>query len=180
MTPGRPAVERIAHPGPALLLELERLDREAMGETAAGRFTLRALAETGQLFILREGGEIAAVAQYLARLGVPEAAHLFGFFTVERFRGRGLGRTLLRESLARLAGEGIRQVDLTVEPSNVAALGLYRANGFHEIARSADHYGPGATRLVLEARLAPEVSCGRRILGTPTVDSSADGRDISS
>lgn len=148
-------VERIEAPAPALLLELERLDRAAMGETAAGRYTLRAIVDHGHLFAIRAGGGIAGCAQYLAHAGDPFAVHLFGFFVAADHRGTGLGRELLRASLETLRTLGVRRVDLTVEPGNAAAIALYRSAGFGRDVRSADHYGPGEDRLILECALAP-------------------------
>jgi mycothiol synthase len=46
------------------------------------------------------------------------------------WRGRGLGRELLRHGVARLRGRGAGVINLTVEADNELALGLYRRNGF--------------------------------------------------
>lgn len=152
-------VERISAPGGEELLELERLDAAAMGGAGAGRYTLRAVADCGWLFVARAPDGIAACAQYLPRAGDPASVHLFGLFTVERYRGLGAGGTLLRGSLAALAACGVRRVDLTVAPGNAAAISLYRKAGFRETGRCADHYGPGEARLIqtiaLDAAGAP-------------------------
>jgi ribosomal protein S18 acetylase RimI-like enzyme len=60
----------------------------------------------------------------LAYLGVvPEA------------RGRGVGREMLRETLARARAAGAREVTLCVDERNAAACGLYRGCGFEPFDR---------------------------------------------
>jgi mycothiol synthase len=46
------------------------------------------------------------------------------------WRGRGLGRELLRWSIARLRAVGAETIELSVEAANERALGLYRRTGF--------------------------------------------------
>ena len=51
-------------------------------------------------------------------------------FFMRAWRGRGLGRKLLRWSVAALRARGAGDVWLSVEAENVAALRLYEAEGF--------------------------------------------------
>jgi mycothiol synthase len=46
------------------------------------------------------------------------------------WRGRGLGRELLRWSVTTLRARGAERIELSVEAGNVRATGLYRAHGF--------------------------------------------------
>jgi len=49
------------------------------------------------------------------------------------WRGRGLGRELLRWGVARLRSGGAGRVQLSVEAENELALGLYRRTGFEPV-----------------------------------------------
>jgi ribosomal protein S18 acetylase RimI-like enzyme len=49
---------------------------------------------------------------------------------VPAWRGRGLGRGLLRWAVGELRRRGIERIDLSVEAENEAATQLYRAHGF--------------------------------------------------
>lgn len=49
---------------------------------------------------------------------------------VPAWRGRGLGRTLLRWGVATLRARGAGRIELSVEAANERATGLYRAHGF--------------------------------------------------
>ena len=57
-------------------------------------------------------------------------------------RGQGRGRSLLRALLAAAAERGAREVFLEVRADNPSAEGLYRAEGFEEIARRPHYYQP--------------------------------------
>jgi ribosomal protein S18 acetylase RimI-like enzyme len=47
-----------------------------------------------------------------------------------RWRGRGLGRELLRWGIALCRARGAERIELSVEALNERALGLYRTDGF--------------------------------------------------
>jgi ribosomal-protein-alanine N-acetyltransferase len=69
-------------------------------------------------------------------------------------RGRGRGRTLLRALLAAAAERGAREVFLEVRADNPSAEGLYRAEGFEEIARRPHYYQPdGVDAIVMRLQL---------------------------
>ena len=75
-------------------------------------------------------------------------------------RGRGIGRMLLRTTLARLHGMGVAVVKLEVRESNEVARSLYATEGFEPIRRVPRYYRDGEDALVLVVDLA-EWSAGR-------------------
>ncbi|NNK15937.1 MAG: GNAT family N-acetyltransferase [Sulfitobacter sp.] len=50
-------------------------------------------------------------------------------------QGRGLGRALMQAALDTLTGQGLKQVELTVDETNTAAVGLYKDLGFTAFGR---------------------------------------------
>jgi ribosomal-protein-alanine N-acetyltransferase len=73
---------------------------------------------------------------------VLDEAHLLNIAVVAEQQQRGFG-AMLMESLCGVAREaGARRMFLDVRPSNVAALALYRRDGFAEIGRRRGYY-PG-------------------------------------
>jgi ribosomal protein S18 acetylase RimI-like enzyme len=56
---------------------------------------------------------------------------IFGMYVASEARGRGIGRALLQEALARAAAlPGLEQIHLDVVTTNRAAVALYRSFGF--------------------------------------------------
>ena len=70
------------------------------------------------------------------RLKVRHIAHLVGMMVRPGARGRGLGRALLAECIARIrAVPEVEMVTLTVTSSNAAAVALYHGAGFERYGR---------------------------------------------
>lgn len=57
------------------------------------------------------------------------------------FRGRGIAKALVAESLRRLRARGARRVRLEVRPGNVPAVRLYERAGFETRGRTHDSQG---------------------------------------
>jgi ribosomal-protein-alanine N-acetyltransferase len=70
------------------------------------------------------------------------------------FRNRGIGRALLSDTLARLAGAHVRSLFLEVEGANRPAIALYARMGFREVGRRSGYYRKpdGATEAALVLR----------------------------
>jgi ribosomal protein S18 acetylase RimI-like enzyme len=56
--------------------------------------------------------------------------YLSSLYVAPAHRGQGAGRRLVGHALAFAAAAGVRQVNLTVTATNVAALALYESQGF--------------------------------------------------
>ncbi len=123
------------------------------------------------------GGEIAALLASASTLGSaaldPATGRMRGFaisrlaadeaeiltIAVERaWRGRGVGRDLLREHLSRATLSGARAMFLEVDAANAAAIALYARFGFVQVGRREGYYrrldGKPATALVMRKELA--------------------------
>lgn len=73
------------------------------------------------------------------RRNVQHLAHLIGMMVADTHAGRGIGRALLGDTLARLrATPGLSQVTLSVTASNRAAVGLYTRHGFERYGSLVD------------------------------------------
>jgi len=136
------------------LWELGAVDADIFKDLAYPHFVLR------QLFDLYpEWWLVAAHTDGLRgySLGVPtfdrRKGWLLGLGVREPFRQRGYGRSLTEVSMRLLAGVGVREVYLTVEPGNRWALRLYRGLGFEVEGMGKDYFGPGEDRLIMVADL---------------------------
>ena len=72
---------------------------------------------------------------------LPPEAEIATFAVHPHWRGRGLGRALLRHALAWVCRRGdVQRVFLEVRVDNAPALALYRAFGFVEVGRRRGYY----------------------------------------
>lgn len=156
---------------PAELDSLRALDREVFAELAYPDFVLR------QMFDVHR--ECWLVAEHLSgligySLGVPNtdrtSAWLLGLAVDARFRNRGHGRRLTLASLRLVRSMGVRDVYLTVEPTNEIALTLYRHIGFSMVGLHHSYFGPGEDRLIM----------ARSFVGSPPPADSRSGSGCSS
>ncbi len=84
---------------------------------------------TDALLALKDG-QAAALLMVQA---VGELGCIAGLDVSERFRGQGLGRTMMSRALEICARSLFKHVFLTVVPTNAIAVGLYRKFGFEKI-----------------------------------------------
>jgi ribosomal-protein-alanine N-acetyltransferase len=83
-----------------------------------------------------------AVIGYYVLMAAAGEAHLLNLTIAPDWRRRGLGRALLDHSLARACDQQADSLFLEVRTSNLAAINLYRSQGFADLAVRRDYY-PG-------------------------------------
>jgi ribosomal-protein-alanine N-acetyltransferase len=105
------------------------------------------------LLVARERAGATPVAFVLA-WHVADEFELLDLATDPAFRRRGLGRALIERLLVEARERAASAVYLEVRPSNAAALSLYRATGFVELARRPRYYPDGEDALLLRRDLA--------------------------
>lgn len=69
-----------------------------------------------------------------------DEAHLLNLSVAANWQGRGYGRALLRHFMSLARDGACNFVSLEVRPSNLAAIRLYQAEGFREIAVRRGYY----------------------------------------
>lgn len=77
---------------------------------------------------------------YLVLMPAVDEAQLLDLTIAPEHQRQGLGRALLDEALEMARNMKMRRVLLEARLSNVAALGLYRTAGFHEIGLRRRYY----------------------------------------
>ncbi|MFF7307397.1 GNAT family N-acetyltransferase [Streptomyces sp. NPDC008137] len=130
------------------LPNIAQLDREVFADAAYPFFVLRQLFDVGFApIVVEDSGQICAYALYSAS---EARGWVLTLAVVRPARGRGLGRLLMREVLRCLRHRQVRQVLLTVEPTNTTAIDLYSSLGFTcGEAAHTDYFGPGEDRLIM-------------------------------
>lgn len=137
----------------ALIKKLVAIEKEAFGRGGLNEWGLPPLIYHGAVYIIEADNSPAGIAEYMRDLEEAELAYLYGLAIAQEYRGQGLGKQLLKESLQQVKDKGIKQVELTVDPDNDRACTLYRNFGFEEIERRQDEYGVGEDRLIMVREL---------------------------
>lgn len=104
-------------------------------------------------------GEAAPVAYGVMSIAGPRGAvqaEVQNLAVAPDHQRRGLGRALLADLIGRARGRGAAEMFLDVRAGNAAAIGLYVAFGFVEIAQRRAYYGPGDDAVVMRVSLAQQ------------------------
>ena len=134
--------------------KLKAIEKQAFGDAGLDEWNLVPFVRHGRVIALQNGDEVVGGAQYIRDWDDPSRAYLVGIAVDSSCRGKGLGTRFLGDSLALLAAEGIKYVELTVDPQNHGAVKVYAKKlGFETVGTRKDEYGAGEDRLVMEKRL---------------------------
>lgn len=138
----RPLTESDAEAYSALRLRALTEHPEAFGSSPADHPDLGGVRERfrtrwgagpdSQLLGALSGGELVGLC-HVARVPYAKSAHkgsITHMYVAPEARGRGLGRALLTEAIARARAWGIERLELAVVTDNAAALHLYASLGF--------------------------------------------------
>jgi len=148
----RLTIERVHRPPSDLLVELEKYEMEAFGETGLRTYDLVVMAEAGAVFLAYLGEEFVGGCQLLRMIDEPDFFYLVGFYVRPGWQGRSLGKAFLlgvADEIETLGGEGMV---LTVAPDNKRALKLYQSVGFVCESLVPHFYGKGHDRHILRWR----------------------------
>ncbi|MHB1405782.1 MAG: GNAT family N-acetyltransferase [Desulfitobacteriaceae bacterium] len=146
--------ERIQTFDLALIQRLVQLEIEAFGVGGLNEWHLIPLIRHGRVYAVRKNQEVVGLVQYMLDWDNPRKAYMMGVSIAKEVRGQGLGTELIKKSLQELANENIQEVELTVDPANVAAIRVYEEKlGFFAKKLRTDEYGKGENRIVMTLSL---------------------------
>lgn len=105
-------------------------------------------------YLVAEDGD--GIAGYAGLDHAGDTSDVMTIATLPRVRGRGLGRRLLEELVARSRAAGAERLLLEVRADNTAARGLYDSAGFRLLKTRRGYYPRGVDALVLALDLSQE------------------------
>lgn len=161
-------VEQVDEMDPSLLQALMEIEQEAFGRGGMNEWFLPPFARRGQVYALWVEGhrKPVGVVECMVTWGQPHCAYLFGMAIREGWRGKGLGTRFLRDICRRLRVMGFLTLELTVAPTNAAALRVYQGKlGFEPIALYPEEYGQGEDRLLMRLDLTRDLKAGEKRQG---------------
>lgn len=127
---------------PGDLEALLRVEEESFppGQRYSGLVFEYLLSLPGSVILLaEEGGEVIGYAAgYMEGRGV---GHVASLAVRPAFRGRGVGKELMKALEAELMTRGARRLRLEVRESNMVARRLYEGLGYRVVARLPKYYG---------------------------------------
>jgi len=134
--------------------KLIKIEKQAFGDAGLDEWGLVPLIRHGKVMALQYRDEIVGGAQFFRDFKNPSTVYLVGIAIDKNFRGKGLGTMFLNECLSLMKSDGIRCVELTVDPANGPAVKVYKEKlGFQTIEERKDEYGEGEDRLVMKRAL---------------------------
>lgn len=119
-----------------LLAELFTLENDFCPDREKQLHGLRLILDNpalGRLFVLRDQGRVAGMANLLITVSTAEGCRVAVLEDViigNEYRGKGLGRLLVEYVLAWAKTDGMTRITLLADRDNKAALGFYRKLGF--------------------------------------------------
>ncbi|MFD0436205.1 GNAT family N-acetyltransferase [Streptomyces sp. WAC 01325] len=133
------------------LPELLRVDREVFPEDPYPYFVLRQHIDVhGDRILVLDDGEYLHGYVLFVTTSDGYVCWVLSLAVSADQRGRGLGKRLMLEVLRQLRRERVHEVRLTVEPTNAAAITLYRTLGFStDGGVHRDYLGPGEDRIIM-------------------------------
>ncbi|MBN2073503.1 MAG: GNAT family N-acetyltransferase [Actinobacteria bacterium] len=137
---------------PVLLNDLKELEVRNLGSDAAiNQWVIPVIIRYGKFMVVRRTGDsrIAGVCQVLRSFDECKKAFIHSFYVDKGFRRKGIGKLLLEKMLEILQSCGFESVELTVDPSNTAAVRLYSSSGFKKAGSRKDEYGRGIDRYLM-------------------------------
>lgn len=130
------------------------LEQESFGNGGMNEWHLVPMIRHGRVFIALEQGEFLGSVQYLLDWEQPQKAYMFGIAITKKWQGKGIGTAFLKETFVQLLNDGIKEVELTVDPLNAAAIKVYQDKlNFAVTEFRKDEYGPGEDRVVMKVLL---------------------------
>ncbi|MBF0547320.1 MAG: GNAT family N-acetyltransferase [Candidatus Riflebacteria bacterium] len=136
-----------------VLEEVSKLEKEGFGESGLCSANLALLSRCGMLVLLIEKEKITGEGLFLKYFS-EDSAILFSLVISSGLRRKGRALALMQTSFELLKPCGIKDLFLTVDPSNKPAMSLYSEKlNFKTIETLFDHFGPGQTRILMKKTL---------------------------
>jgi [ribosomal protein S18]-alanine N-acetyltransferase len=137
-----------------ILDKLILIEEQAFGDAGLDEWVMVPFIRHGRIIALYYGDEIIGGAQFLKDWDHTENAYLYGIGIEKKYRGQGYGTWFLKSCIEELKKEGIKNIELTVDPRNSVAIKVYQEKlGFKITDERKHEYGSGEHRTVMELDL---------------------------
>ena len=137
----------------ATLKQITAIDRQAFAEDGISVFNLAQFTRSEAVFCLQVDNIVVAEAVVLRNFHNAGAV-VFGFAVDQKYQGKGYGSILMQRLLQASRSSGIKYLELTMNPDNIAARALYVDKfGFVKIEELMPHPQKSEPRWLLQLEL---------------------------
>src|SRR5690625_401546 len=105
---------------------LAEIDKDAFGDGGIDEWVMLPLMRHGRIIALYYNNELIGDAQFMKDWDNIHKAYLYGVAISPKYRGMGFGTWFLDACFEELKKEGIKTIDLTVDPENHGAIKVYK------------------------------------------------------
>jgi ribosomal protein S18 acetylase RimI-like enzyme len=140
----------------SLIENIKKLEIENLGRDAAiNEWQIPVIIRYGKFIVaqLKKSGKIIGACEILREWKEASTAFIHSFYICGEYRSQGIGKKLLKYSLDTLRNENFKNVELTVDAENKAAVNLYEGFGFKVKETRIDEYGVGINRNLMVLKL---------------------------
>ncbi len=138
-----------------LISQIEELEIEAFGkEAASNHWLIPVIIRYGRAIIARiTDGRLLGVCLSIKSWNNGQTAYIHSFHLRDGYRRRGIGTSLLYETIHIYKNENINTVELTVNPENKGAICFYQKHNFKVDGIRRNEYGTGKDRYLMRLKL---------------------------
>jgi ribosomal protein S18 acetylase RimI-like enzyme len=133
------------------LEDVQQLELEAYGDHAYSYVVLRQFLDmTGELFqVCRDADGNVIAYGVIARSISPDSGWFHSLVVSAAHRRKGIGTELSKKLINKADSHSIKELFLTVEPDNKAAISLYKRLGFTDVKFEPHYYGQNESRIIM-------------------------------
>ncbi|MEM0057181.1 MAG: ribosomal protein S18-alanine N-acetyltransferase [Candidatus Geothermarchaeota archaeon] len=137
------------------LNELAKIEREIFELDAYSRDTLSYLIKHADCFVVAEhNGKIVG---YVCANVVGKQGHIMSICTLEEYRNKGIGSTLLNLAIESLRKKNVSKIYLEVSVKNTNAINFYTKRGFRIVGTIPKYYADGSDAYLMSLDLNPSI-----------------------
>ncbi len=144
------------------IAEVISINFKTLPEHYSNSFFMELLLDSPETFVVAENnnkiiGYIMCRIEYgfsvLKKMSLARKGHVVSFAVLEEYRGKGIGKKLVEQSIEGMKIRKCNESYLEVRTDNIPAIKLYESLGFDRIATLNTYYKDGRNAFLMSAKL---------------------------
>ena len=144
------------------IAEIISINFKTLPEHYSNSFFMELLLDSPETFVVAENnnkiiGYIMCRIEYgfsvIKKMSLARKGHVVSFAVLEEYRGKGIGKKLVEQSIEGMKIRKCNESYLEVRTDNIPAIKLYESLGFDRIATLNTYYKDGRNAFLMSAKL---------------------------